>query len=60
MKLDDSVLIISLPKSYSMNRLIGIGGWVDVTNDESISLYMPVTLSFLVPSIMIDESKSFN
>jgi hypothetical protein len=37
-----------------MNRLIGIAGWVDVVNDESICFYTPVTLSLLVPSIMID------
>jgi len=43
-----------------MNLLIGITGWVDVTDDESISFYTPVTLSFLVPSIMIDGSKIFN
>lgn len=43
-----------------MNRLIGIAGWVDVVDDKSISFYTPVTLSLLVPSIMIDESKTFN
>lgn len=43
-----------------MNRLIGIAGWVDVVNDESICFYTPVTLSLLVPSIMIDESKILN
>lgn len=43
-----------------MNLLIGIAGWVDVTDAESISFYIPVTLSLLVPSIMIDESKTFN
>lgn len=37
-----------------MNRLIGIAGWVNVVNDESICFYTPVTLSLLVPSIMID------
>ena len=55
MKLHDPALIISLPKSYSMNGLIEIAGWVDVTDDESISFYITVTLSLLVPSIMIDE-----
>lgn len=43
-----------------MNRLIGIAGWVDVVDDESICFYTPVALSLLVPSIMIDESKTFN
>lgn len=43
-----------------MNRLIGIAGWVDIVDDESISFYTPVTLSLLVPSIMIDESKTLN
>jgi len=43
-----------------MNRLIEIAGWVDVVTDESIGFYTPVTLSLLVPSIMIDESKFFN
>ena len=38
-----------------MNRLIEIAGWINVTDDESISFYRPVTLSLLVPSIMIDE-----
>lgn len=46
---------ISLAKSYSMNRLIEIARWIDITDDESISFYIPVTLSLLVPSIMIDE-----
>lgn len=43
-----------------MNRLIGIAGWVDVVDDESIYFYTPVTLSLLVSSIMIDESKILN
>lgn len=43
-----------------MNLLIGIKGWVDITDNSSISFYTPVTLSLLVPSIMIDESKIFN
>ena len=43
-----------------MNLLIGIKGWVDIRDDESISFCTPVTLSLLVPSIMIDESKIFN
>jgi len=43
-----------------MNLFIGIKGWVDIRDDESISFYTLVTLSFLVPSIMIDESKIFN
>lgn len=47
--------LISLSKSYSMNRLIEIARWIDITDDESISFYIPVTLSLLVPSIMIDE-----
>lgn len=34
--------------------------WVDVTDDESISFYTVVTLSLLVLSIMIDQSKPFN
>ena len=59
MKLDDPALItyyfISLSKSYSMNQLIEIAGWIDITDDSSISFYIPVTLSLLVPSIMIDE-----
>lgn len=57
MKLHDPVRIISL---CSMNRLIGIARWINVTNDESISSYMPVTLSLFVPYIMIDESKTCN
>lgn len=43
-----------------MNRLIGIAGWVDVVYDESIYFSTPVTLSLLVPSIMIDKSKILN
>lgn len=54
MKLHDPVRIISL---CSTTRLIGIARWLDVRNDESVSFYMPVTLSLFVPSIMIDESK---
>jgi hypothetical protein len=48
---------ISLSKSYSMKRLIEIERWIDITDDESISFYIPATLSLslLVPSIMIDE-----
>lgn len=57
MKLHDPVRIISL---CSTTRLIGIARWLDVRNDESVSFYMPVTLSLFVPSIMIDESKTFN
>lgn len=38
-----------------MNRLIEIARWIDITDDESISFYIPATLSLLVPSIMIDE-----
>ena len=34
--------------------------WVDAIDDESISFYTVVTLSLLVLSIMIDESKTFN
>jgi hypothetical protein len=45
MKLD----AISLLTSYSMNLLIGIAGWID--DDESISFYMPLTLSLLSPCI---------
>lgn len=59
MKLHGPALItyyfISLSNSYSMNRLIEIARWIDITDDESISFYIPVTLSLLVPSIMIDE-----
>lgn len=59
MKLHGPTLItyyfISLSKSYSMNRLIEITRWIDIADDESISFYIPVTLSLLVPSIMIDE-----
>lgn len=43
-----------------MNRLIGIAESVDVIDDESISFDRPATLSLLVLSIMIDESKTFN
>lgn len=47
-----------------MNSLIANAVWVDVTDDESIdesiSFYTVVTLSLLVLSIMIDESKTFN
>lgn len=38
-----------------MNRLIEIARWIDIPDDESISFYIPVTLSLLVPSVMIDE-----
>jgi hypothetical protein len=43
-----------------MNSLIAQAVWVDVTDDESIDFYTVVTLSLLVLSIMIDESKTFN
>lgn len=43
-----------------MNSLIANAVWVDVTDDESIDFYTVVTLSLLVLSIMIDESKTFN
>lgn len=43
-----------------MNLLIANAVWVDVTDDESIYFYTVVTLSLLVLSIMIDESKTFN
>lgn len=47
-----------------MNSLNANGVWVDVTDDESIDesiyFYTVVTLSLLVLSIMIDESKTFN
>lgn len=59
-KLHGLVLLMSLPKHCSMNPLIGIPEWVAVADDESISFYMLVTLFLLVPSIMIDESKTFN
>lgn len=34
-----------------MNLLIGMAGWIDVTDDESISFYMPLTLSLFSPCI---------
>ena len=47
-ELHGPVLFISLykfsPKSYSMNRLIGIAGWVDVVDDESICVFIRLSL----------------
>lgn len=43
-----------------MNPLIAKAGWVDVTDDESISFFTIVTLSFLMLSIMIDESNQLD